>query len=177
MNFDFWKMHGTGNDFVLTESTALDYDWPALAIRVCDRHFGVGADGLILYEPTPDGATMLLFNADGGRAEVSGNGLRGLAALLLRNEPAEAAHLTVDTEAGTKRLARVRVHLEARIVARGDVHRDAVALLKRDRRVPQVDLELRRHAGRHQLHVLRFAAIAEPRANRIIEHEIGRAHV
>ena len=49
--FPFWKMHGTGNDFVLAEAdsdAAPDATWAALALRICDRHFGVGADGLIL---------------------------------------------------------------------------------------------------------------------------------
>ena len=50
---------------------------PALAREMCDRHTGIGADGLILYAPTPAGASMRLFNADGSRAEVSGNGVRG----------------------------------------------------------------------------------------------------
>ena len=58
----------------------------ALAREMCDRHTGIGADGLIVYEPTADGASMRLFNADGSRAEVSGNGVRGLAALLLRDD-------------------------------------------------------------------------------------------
>jgi diaminopimelate epimerase len=53
---------------------------------MCDRYTGIGADGLILYAPAADGATMTLLNADGSHAEVSGNGLRGLAALLLRND-------------------------------------------------------------------------------------------
>ena len=45
---DFAKLHGTGNDFVLVDARALDRDWDALAQAICDRHFGVGADGLIL---------------------------------------------------------------------------------------------------------------------------------
>ena len=54
---------------------------------MCDRHTGVGADGLILYRADCRTARrMTLFNADGSRAEVSGNGVRGLAALLLRDE-------------------------------------------------------------------------------------------
>src|SRR5262249_47076076 len=78
----------------------------ALAREMCDRHTGIGADGLIVYSGSPEGATMSIFNADGGRAEGSGNGLRGLAALLLRDvEPVRWA-ATVLTEAGAKRLVR-----------------------------------------------------------------------
>jgi diaminopimelate epimerase len=71
---------------------------------MCDRHTGIGADGLIVYEPTVAGATMQLFNADGSRAEVSGNGVRGLAALLW-SEAAGPAEIVIATEGGAKRLA------------------------------------------------------------------------
>jgi diaminopimelate epimerase len=104
----FTKAHAYGNDFlyVLTrdvERAALD----RLARELCDRHTGVGADGLIVYEPTPDGAAMRLFNADGSRSEVSGNGVRGLGALLLRDDSRSAdVELTIQTAAGPKRLTR-----------------------------------------------------------------------
>jgi len=74
------------------------------ARELCDRHTGIGADGLIVYEPTGDGASMRLFNADGSRAEVSGNGLRGLAALLRRDD--DRTEVTIRTEAGDKQLTR-----------------------------------------------------------------------
>jgi diaminopimelate epimerase len=103
----FSKGHAYGNDFVymLSRDTAgvrLD----RLAQEICDRHTGVGADGLIVYEPTPSGASMRLFNADGSRAEVSGNGVRALGALLLRTDQRAHAELIVDTEGGPKRLTR-----------------------------------------------------------------------
>ncbi len=83
----FWKAHAYGNDFLYVEKAevegaALD----ALAREMCDRHTGVGADGLVVYEKTGAGAAMRLFNADGSRAEVSGNGLRALGALMLQND-------------------------------------------------------------------------------------------
>ncbi len=59
-------------------------DLPALARQVCARHTGIGGDGLILYSFTPDGATMRLINADGSPSELSGNGLRCLAAIVMR---------------------------------------------------------------------------------------------
>jgi diaminopimelate epimerase len=103
----FIKAHAYGNDFLYVRAdsvhtAALD----ALARELCDRHTGIGADGLILYEPTPHGATMRLFNADGSASEVSGNGVRGLAALLLREPHAGAATLTIQTDAGPKVLTR-----------------------------------------------------------------------
>jgi diaminopimelate epimerase len=122
---DFVKAHAYGNDFLYVEKAAVRHVIPApLARAMCDRHTGIGADGLILYAKTSDGATMSLFNADGGRAEVSGNGLRGLAAILLNDvdDPVEVsgfpstalgagsrteATVTIHTEAGDKRLTRI----------------------------------------------------------------------
>jgi len=76
---DFVKLHGTGNDFVVIDARALDRDWPAVARAICDRHFGVGADGLILAAPSQRAEVrMRIFNADGSEAEMSGNGMRCL---------------------------------------------------------------------------------------------------
>jgi diaminopimelate epimerase len=104
----FSKAHAYGNDFLYVRSAdvagrALD----AFARELCDRHTGAGADGLIVWEPAADGATMRLFNADGSRSGVSGNGVRGLAALLLR-EHANAGDVavTIHSEGGVKRLVR-----------------------------------------------------------------------
>src|SRR5579862_2220669 len=101
------KAHAYGNDFLYVEKhlvggIALD----RLARELCERHTGIGADGLIVFERTADGASMRLFNADGGRAEVSGNGVRALGALLLRDQPRVDAALTIHTEAGDKTLTR-----------------------------------------------------------------------
>src|SRR5687768_3795682 len=81
----FWKMHGTGNDFVLLESElADDPGWPALAERICDRHFGVGADGLIFVLPSQVAdRRMRIFNPDGSEAEMCGNGIRCFVKYLL----------------------------------------------------------------------------------------------
>src|ERR1041384_8363257 len=79
------KAHAYGNDFLYASADEIarrGLDAVALARATCARHTGVGADGLILYTATADGGTMRLINADGSAAEVSGNGLRGLAAIL-----------------------------------------------------------------------------------------------
>ncbi len=97
------KAHAYGNDFLLVPASALPGDPADAARRLCDRHRGVGADGLILYEARPRGATMRLVNADGSHAEISGNGLRCLAALCARDEDLPVgASLTVETDAGPK---------------------------------------------------------------------------
>src|SRR5262245_18635379 len=104
----FAKGHAYGNDFlyVLSRDTA-GRSLEQLAREICDRHTGVGADGLIVYDHTQDGVSMRLLNADGSRAEVSGNGVRALAALLLRDDARPQPQLVVETEGGTKRLTRI----------------------------------------------------------------------
>ena len=104
----FAKAHAYGNDFLyvrnrdLPEGIALD----ALARELCERHTGVGADGLILYESAAAEASMRLLNADGSWSEVSGNGVRGLAALLLRDDDRQDAAIAIHSEGGVKRLVR-----------------------------------------------------------------------
>jgi diaminopimelate epimerase len=73
----FVKMHGTGNDFVLLRVQGDGQDWSRLAQAMCDRHYGIGADGLILVLPSSQAdVRMRMFNPDGSEAEMCGNGLR-----------------------------------------------------------------------------------------------------
>jgi diaminopimelate epimerase len=102
-----WKAHAYGNDFLYVERRDVGSRLPEeLAREVCDRHTGIGADGLIVFERTGSGASMQLVNADGSRAEVSGNGVRALAALMLQNDDRDEVEITIRTEAGDKKLAR-----------------------------------------------------------------------
>jgi diaminopimelate epimerase len=105
------KAHAYANDFLLVPGAeAAGHDLPGLARAMCDRHAGVGADGLILYDITPQGATMRLLNADGSWSELSGNGVRCLAAVVARRRAGAArpgagpADVLVHTDAGEKRL-------------------------------------------------------------------------
>lgn len=76
---NFTKMQGAGNDFILLETSDAGQDWSPLAVAMCDRHFGVGGDGLLLVMPSDIAdARMRVFNADGSEAEACGNGLRCL---------------------------------------------------------------------------------------------------
>jgi len=104
----FAKAHAYGNDFLYVLRSATDgVRLDAFAREICDRHTGVGADGLIVYDVTPTGASMRLYNADGGRAEVSGNGVRALGAWLVRDDARPQLELDVQTEGGLKRLTRI----------------------------------------------------------------------
>ena len=97
----FAKAHGIGNDFLLVEeglSPAAPGPW---ARRLCDRHKGVGADGVLLYQAVPGGVRMRLINPDGGEVELSGNGVRCLASWACRQGIAPARH-TVFTRSGPR---------------------------------------------------------------------------
>jgi diaminopimelate epimerase len=83
MQLEFVKYQGLGNDFVLVDNRNQNtpYLTPAQAIQVCDRHFGVGADGVIFLLPGQEDAdyTMRIYNSDGSEPEMCGNGIRCLA--------------------------------------------------------------------------------------------------
>ena len=104
------KHHGLGNDFLVALADALPEDASAQARRLCHRTRGVGADGLIFGLPGDSEAgtdvTMVLFNADGTRAEMSGNGIRCLAQALLRQDnsrkPGLGKQLKITTDAGLR---------------------------------------------------------------------------
>lgn len=133
----FTKAHAYGNDFIYVLASDTGGALDALARDLCDRHTGIGGDGLIVYTPTAPapgsrtGASMRLLNADGSASEVSGNGVRGLAAILLRDDPRPDAAATIDTVAGAKHLQRT-----ARDGAR-DVFRASMGL---PRDIRQLDL-------------------------------------
>ncbi|MBD2508187.1 diaminopimelate epimerase [Nostoc muscorum FACHB-395] len=86
MAIEFTKYHGLGNDFILIDnrSSSLPVLTPEQAIQLCDRHFGIGADGVIFALPGENGTdyTMRIFNSDGSEPEMCGNGIRCLAGFL-----------------------------------------------------------------------------------------------
>jgi diaminopimelate epimerase len=99
------KHHGLGNDFlVLLDPSGVQPIGPELARAVCDRHRGIGADGLLRLGPGRDGAalTMVLLNADGSRAEMSGNGISCFAQAAVLAGLAAPPLVTVATDAGTR---------------------------------------------------------------------------
>lgn len=107
MNIPFIKAHGAGNDFLFTFSSELppDADYPAIARALCHRRTGVGADGWYLIDwPTPGAdAKVRLWNSDGSYAELSGNGTRCAAAILVARHRLGPA-LTMETGSGVKSL-------------------------------------------------------------------------
>jgi diaminopimelate epimerase len=102
MKIPFTKAHGCANDFLIVEGDRASFDDPVtLARAICDRHTGVGADGLYFLH----GRTVHLFNSDGSPATLSGNGTRCVAALLaLRDNAAPDAIVQIETGAGPRDL-------------------------------------------------------------------------
>jgi diaminopimelate epimerase len=100
----FIKMHGIGNDFVLIDGRSVDLkdtDLPDLAVRLCDRHFGVGADGLLIVLPSKKAdAKMRIFNPDGSEPEMCGNGIRCFAKYIYENMEKKKELMSVETNCG-----------------------------------------------------------------------------
>jgi diaminopimelate epimerase len=113
----FIKMHGIGNDYVYVDGFRASVKDPEkLAVRMSDRHFGVGGDGLILILPSEVAdARMRMFNADGSEAQMCGNGIRCLAKYVYESGIAPKPDLTIETLAGNLRLQL--------LIAKGTVNR------------------------------------------------------
>ena len=100
---NFTKMQGTGNDFVVVDAHDLERDWSKLATAICDRHFGIGADGLVLVLPSEVAdLRMRMFNPDGSEAEMCGNGIRCFVKFAAERELAllRDGAMSVETQAG-----------------------------------------------------------------------------
>jgi diaminopimelate epimerase len=107
MAIEFTKYHGLGNDFILIDnrSSLTPVITPEKAVKLCDRHFGIGADGVIFALPGQNGTdyTMRIFNSDGSEPEMCGNGIRCLAVFLTELEGVSRTKdfYTIHTLAGT----------------------------------------------------------------------------
>jgi len=98
----FQKMHGLGNDFILfNDLDPLKFDLGTVAIRLCDRHQGIGADGIILILPSEVAdVKMRIINSDGSEANMCGNGIRCFAKYVYDNHINRAKTFTIETGAG-----------------------------------------------------------------------------
>lgn len=107
---EFWKYQGTGNDFMVVEALGGRPAWldAAAVAALCDRHFGVGADGILLLERGREADWfMRVLNADGSEAEMCGNGIRCIAAHLANRLGVSNPVVPIETGAGVK---ACRVH-------------------------------------------------------------------
>ena len=99
----FTKMHGAGNDFIIINAIQenLSEDYGDLSLRLCNRNFGIGADGLILVLPSKKyDIRMRIFNADGTEPEMCGNGIRCFARYVYENKIITKKRIEVETLAG-----------------------------------------------------------------------------
>jgi diaminopimelate epimerase len=134
----FTKLHGTANDFVYVDARGgLPGDPATLARTLCDRRRGIGADGLILLLPPRNGhadCRMEIYNNDGSRPEMCGNGIRGLAKFVRDRNIVQSDPLRIETDAGVKlirtesaggRVTRVTVDMGAPVWNGRDIPVDA----------------------------------------------------
>ncbi|HEY6071230.1 MAG TPA: diaminopimelate epimerase [Chthoniobacterales bacterium] len=137
----FTKMNGAGNDFVMIDNRAGEVRLePEQIVRICDRHRGVGADGILLLEKGSNGADfrMVYYNRDGGEAEMCGNGARCFAryANKVANAPAK---VSFQTPAG---------------LIRGELHGDLVTLQMSEPKDLQLGIDLNANGAKEHVHFI-----------------------
>ncbi|MFC2062469.1 diaminopimelate epimerase [Chloroflexota bacterium] len=180
---DFTKMQAAGNDFILIETGETNQDWPKLAVAMCDRHFGIGGDGLLLVMPSSKvGVRMRLFNADGSEAETCGNGLRCIVRYAVDNRLVDstASEVPVETLSGirigrVKRagegIAKVQVGMGRPVLNAGDIP----VLIEADQRdtadkTPILDYPV---SVSSQEMLLNFASMGNPHAVCFWQHPVA----
>ncbi len=149
MVIEFTKYHGLGNDFILIDNRADSEPvvTPEQAIQLCDRHFGIGGDGVIFALPGQDGTdyTMRIYNSDGSEAQMCGNGIRCLADFLASLEGVDAkTEYRIHTLAGVitpKREAngRIKVDMGIPLLEAGQV---PTTLAEADQKVVNIPIEV-----------------------------------
>ncbi|HSL01014.1 MAG TPA: diaminopimelate epimerase [Rubrobacteraceae bacterium] len=102
----FTKMHGVGNDFLIFDPTEVEgLDLPELARTACERHFGVGADGILVPAASKEADLQMVYlNSDGSASDMCGNGIRCLARYARDRGLVENDALTVETAAGVRKI-------------------------------------------------------------------------
>jgi diaminopimelate epimerase len=129
----FSKYEGLGNDFLIVPEESSAALTPDVVRRLCDRHFGVGGDGVLIVGQEGEHPSMRVINADGSRPEMCGNGLRCVALYLLEQRRSRPASFIVDTEAGphavevdlgSPRTAEVKVYMRKASLSAREVLRD-----------------------------------------------------
>ncbi len=129
--FSFSKMQATGNDFIIINylENKLEYSYKLLAEFLCDRHFGVGADGILIVQKSKVADfKMKIFNKDGSEAEMCGNGIRCFAKYIYDKKITNKEEFTIETLGGIK---SIKLGIEG----------DTVVSIEADMGVPEFDIE------------------------------------
>jgi diaminopimelate epimerase len=135
VSIPFWKYEGLGNDFIVVDHRHAPNLTPETAAAMCDRHFGIGADGVLLTGLRDAKPFMRVVNADGSIPEMCGNGLRCVALFLVERGHVAGRTFVVETDAGPHPVVvaearaangarQVTVHMRRASLAAGDVLRD-----------------------------------------------------
>ena len=128
----FSKLHGAGNDYIYVDARAGERDWTELARQISDRHFGIGADGLILLQNSEVAdAKMRMFNADGSEGMMCGNGIRCFIRFSLDNNALEKSYSSFDVETASGVL-NVRPIWDSGVMIRASVSMGAPILRPSD---------------------------------------------
>lgn len=133
MNLHFHKMNGAGNDFVVVDNRSLDTNLTGVQIaRLCDRQRGVGADGLLAVEPAEQGADYKFryYNADGGEAEMCGNGARCFGKYTAQLSSPTKKLVTFETIAGTLSAEQLGDHIRIAMSDPTDLLLDAPIIIE-----------------------------------------------
>jgi diaminopimelate epimerase len=166
------KTHAFGNDFLLIDERELREagDPASVARAVCERHRGIGADGLLIYGLDGNRTSMRLLNADGSASEISGNGLRCLAAWLVHRSG--ATQVDVNTDAGPKRLELLdrcgnRFTFRAALGQPTDIRQERITVKGRDveaitLRVGNPQCVVLGEVNEHRLHTLAASLAIHP---------------
>jgi diaminopimelate epimerase len=105
LKMNFSKLQATGNDFIVVDARKADQNWAELAQAICQRHFGVGGDGLILVQNSRIAdLKMRVFNPDGSEAEACGNGLRCCTKYGIERGMVDKTDLTIETLPGIRKV-------------------------------------------------------------------------
>jgi diaminopimelate epimerase len=101
MKIDFYKYHALGNDYIVIDPNKVDFDVTVENIKlICDRHFGIGSDGILLGPIIDEGIKLRIFNPDGSEAEKSGNGIRIFAKYLVDAGYVQSNYFSIATMGG-----------------------------------------------------------------------------
>ena len=119
-NISFSKLNGQGNDFIIIDALDKKFDLPAKLISsMCDRHFGIGADGLILVRESESADFFMdYYNQDGSPAERCGNGIRCMARFIIDNDLWSGKKLKIETRAGIK---SIEIYFDKNTRVTGDI--------------------------------------------------------
>lgn len=144
MKIHFTKMHGLGNDFILVDSRKLKlHNLPELSRKLCNRHFGIGADQILLLDNSKSADfKMRIFNADGSEVEMCGNGIRCFAKYIWDRKLSDKKVLMVETLTGIMKPEKVDDNM-IKVDMGEPIFRPQEIPVNIDRQPPIVDYPLR----------------------------------